>query len=89
MVDSSLMFNERRAYTVTKTVERVVLKEADTGNVVLQLEVGAPGVVSCSRAEFHTMKGRLFEVSAKEWKIEKQMKAGQIVDAKGGAVSIG
>jgi hypothetical protein len=35
------------------------------------------------------MKGHLFEVSAKEWRIEKQMKAGQTVDVKGGAVSIG
>jgi hypothetical protein len=35
------------------------------------------------------MKGHLFEVSAKEWKIEKQTKAGQTIDAKGGSVSIG
>ena len=89
MVDSTLMFNERRAYDVNKTVERVSLKEADTGKVLLQLDVKAHGIVSCSKAEFYTMKGHLLEVSAKEWKIEKQTKAGQTIDAKGGAVSIG
>jgi hypothetical protein len=89
MVDSTLMFNERRAYDVSKTAERVVLKEADTGKVLLRLDVKTPGLVACSHAEFHTMKGHLLEVSAKEWKIEKQTKAGQTIDAKGGAVSIG
>jgi hypothetical protein len=89
MVDSTLMFNERRAYEVTKTAECVVLKEADTGTVLLQLDAKTPGLVSCPQAEFHTMKGHLFEVSAKEWKIEKQTKAGQTIDAKGGAASIG
>ena len=89
MVDSTLMFNERRAYAVSKAAERVVLKETDTGKVLLQLDVKASGLVSCAHAEFHTMKGHLLEVSAKEWKIEKQTKAGQTIDAKGGAVSIG
>jgi len=35
------------------------------------------------------MKGHLLEVSAKEWKIDKQKKSGLTHDAKGGAVSIG
>ena len=89
MVDSTLMFNERRAYAVNKTAEHVILTEAETGKVLLQLEVKTPGLVSCARAEFYTMKGHLFEVSAKEWKIEKQTKAGQTIDAKGGPVLIG
>ncbi|HEX5646478.1 MAG TPA: hypothetical protein VFX56_05870 [Nitrospira sp.] len=89
MVDNTLMFNERRAYAVSKSAERVALKEAETGKVLLQLDVKTPGLVSCSHAEFHTMKGHLLEVSAKEWKVEKQTKAGQTIDAKGGAVSIG
>lgn len=89
MVDNTLMFNERRAYAVSKSAERVALKEAETGKVLLQLDVKTPGLVSCSHAEFHTMKGHLLEVSAKEWKIEKQTKSGQAIDAKGGAVSIG
>lgn len=42
-----------------------------------------------ARGEFQTMKGHFLEVSANEWKIEKQTKAGQTVDAKAGAVSMG
>jgi hypothetical protein len=35
------------------------------------------------------MKGRLLEVSAKEWKLDKQRKSGLDQDVKGGAVSLG
>ncbi|MBI3356560.1 MAG: hypothetical protein HY038_07320 [Nitrospirae bacterium] len=89
VVDSTMMFNERRAYDLSKTRKSVVVKEATSGKVLLQLDLKAPDVVSFSKGEFHTMKGHLLEVSAKEWKIEKQQKSGQTHDAKGGAVSIG
>jgi hypothetical protein len=89
MVDSTLMFNERRAYELAKTNTSVAIKEAESGKILLQLEVKPSDVVAFSRGVFHTMKGHLFEVSGKEWKIEKQTKAGQTIDAKGGAVSIG
>ena len=89
MVDSTLMFNERRAYESANTSTSVAIKEAESGKILLQLDVKPSDVVAFSRGEFHTMKGHLFEVSAKEWKIEKRTKAGQTIDAKGGAVSIG
>jgi len=89
VVDSAMMFNERRAYDLSKTLKSVTVKEAASGKVLLQLDLKAPDVVSFSKGEFHTMKGHLLEVSAKEWKIEKQQKSGQMHDAKGGAVSIG
>lgn len=89
VVDSAMMFNERRAYDLSKTLKSVTVKEAASGKVLLQLDLKAPDVVSFSKGEFHTMKGHLLEVSAKEWKIEKQQKSGQTHDAKGGAVSIG
>lgn len=89
MVDSTIMFNERRAYELTKTAKSVTLKEAATGKVLLQLELKSPDTVVFSKGEFHTMKGRLLEVSAKEWKIDKQRKSGATQDAKGGAVAIG
>ena len=89
IVDSTLSFNERHAYRVNKTANSVMFTEAATGMVLLQLDAKTPGLVSCSQAEFHTMKGHLFEVSAKAWKIEKQTKAGQAIDANGGAVSLG
>jgi len=89
VVDSTMMFNERRAYALSSTAESLAIKEAASGKVLLQLDVKAPGLVSFSKGEFHTMKGHLMEVSSNEWKIEKQRKSGLIHDANGGAVSIG
>lgn len=89
VVDSTMMFNERRAYELTKTNKSVAMKEAESGKILLQLDVKASDTVSFSRGEFHTMKGHLLQVSPTEWKIEKQQKSGLTQDAKGGAVSIG
>lgn len=89
MVDSTLMFNDRRAYDVSKTAQSVAVREFASNKVLLQLDVKALDLVSLSKGEFHTMKGHVLQVSAKEWKIDKQVKSGQIIDAKGGAVSIG
>lgn len=89
VVDSTLMFNERRAYEVTKTDTSLAMKEVGSGKILLKLHATAPDVVSFSRGEFHTMKGRLLEVSATQWKIDKQQKSGITQDAQGGAVSIG
>ncbi len=88
VVDSTMMFNERRAYDLTKTAKSVAVKETASGKILLQLDLNVPDVVTCSKGEFHTMKGHLFEVSAKEWKIGGQKKSGLTHDAKGGAVSI-
>lgn len=89
VVDSTLMFNERRAYEVTKTDTSLVMKEVGSGKILLKLDAKAPDVVSFSRGEFHTMKGRLFHVSPTEWKIDKQQKSGVTQDAQGGPASIG
>lgn len=89
VVDSTMMFNERRAYDLIKTAKSVAVKETASGKILLQLDLKAPNVVSFSKGEFHTMKGHLLEVSAKEWKVDKQKKSGLTHDAKGGAVSIG
>jgi hypothetical protein len=89
VVDSTMMFNERRAYELTKTDKRVSMKEAESGKILLQFDVKAPDVVSLSRGEFHSMKGHLLQVSATEWKIDKQQKSGLTLDVKGGAVSLG
>lgn len=89
VVDSTMMFNERRAYELTKTDTIVAVKETESGKTLLHLEVKAPELVSFSRGEFHSMKGHLLQVSPTEWKIDKQRKSGLTQDAKGGAVSIG
>jgi len=88
MVDSTLMFNDRRAYEVSKTAESVAVKEITSNKVLLKMEAKSSGVVSFSQGEFHTMKGHMLEVSAKEWKLDKQVKSGQTIDANGGAVMI-
>lgn len=89
VVDSTMMFNERRAYDLTKTPKSVAIKETASGKVLLQFDLKAPNVVSFSKGEFHTVKGHLLQVSAKEWKIDKQQKSGLDQDVKGGAVLIG
>lgn len=89
LVDSTIMFNERRAYDVTKTPKTVTLKESASGKVLLQFDVKAPNVVVFSKGEFPTMKGHLLEVSSKEWKIDKLRASGTTQDASGGAVKLG
>lgn len=89
VVDSTMMFNERRAYDLTKTPKSVAIKEAASGKILLQLDLKAPNVVTWSKGEFHTVKGHLLEVTSKEWKIDKQQKSGLNQDVKGGAVLIG
>lgn len=89
VVDSALMFNERRAYEVTKTDTSLAIKEVGSGKILLKLEAKTPDVVSFSRGEFHTIKGRLLQVSSTQWQIDKQQKSGVTQDAQGGAASIG
>jgi hypothetical protein len=89
MVDSTLMFNDRHAYDVSKTAKSVAVREAASDKVLLQLDAKASDVVSLSKGEFHTMKGHLLEVSAKEWKIDKHVKSGLTCDVDGGPVTIG
>ncbi len=89
VVDSTLMFNERRAYDVTKTPNNVAIKESASGKVLLQMDLKAPNVVAFTQGEFHTVKGHLLQVTAKDWKIDKQQKSGLTEDAKGGPVKLG
>lgn len=89
VVDSTMMFNERRAYELTRTNQSVAMKEAESGKILFHFEVKASDVVSLSRGEFYTMKGRLLHVSPTEWKIEKERKSRFTQNVDGGAVSIG
>lgn len=89
VVDSTMMFNERRAYELMKHAGSVIMKETASGKVLLHFERKSPQVVVFTQGEFHTMKGRLLQVSAKEWKIDKQQKSGLTQDVNGGAVKLG
>jgi predicted extracellular nuclease len=89
LVDSTLMFNERRAYEVTKAPSRVTLSHVESKNVVLDIEMKKPDVVSFTKGGFHTVKGHRLDVSSTEWKIDKQRASGTKQDLKGGPVRIG
>ncbi len=89
LVDSTLTFNERRAYEITKAPSRVTLTHAESKNIVLQIEVKKPDVVAFTKGGFHSVKGHLLEVSSTEWKIDKQRASGTTQDVKGGAVKLG
>jgi len=89
LVDSTLMFNDRRAYEVTKAPSRVTLTHVESKNVVLQMEIKKPDLVAFTKGEFHSVKGHLLEVSPTEWKVDKQRSSGTTQDVQGGAVKIG
>lgn len=89
LTDSTLMFNERRAYEVSKTPKRIALKEVDSGKIILQIELRAPEVVAITKGEFHTVKGHVIEVTPTEWKIDKVRSSGAKRDMQGGEVALG
>jgi len=89
LVDSTLMFNERRAYEVNRTATRLTLTHTESKNVVLQIDVKAADQIVFSKAGFHSIKGHLVEVSSKEWKVDRLQSSGTTQDAQGGAVRIG
>ena len=49
LVDSTLMFNERRAYAVEKAASRVTLTHVESKNVVLQMELKKPDLVAFTK----------------------------------------
>lgn len=89
LVDSTLMFNERRAYEVARTPGSVTLTHTDSKKVVLQIDLKTPDRVVFTKGGFHSVKGHLVEVSLKEWKVDKQKASGTTQDVNGGAVKIG
>lgn len=89
LIDSTLMINERRAYEVNRTPKTLRLTHSASETVILQMDVKAPGVVTFTKGEFHTIKGHVFYVSSTEWNIDKLHVSGTIQDLKGGSVVLG
>lgn len=89
LVDSTLMFTGRRGYEVTKAPSSVTLTHVESKNIVLQMEVKKPDLVAFNKGGFHTVKGHMLEVSATEWKVDKQRSSGTTQDVRGGSVKIG
>jgi hypothetical protein len=86
---STLMFNERRAYELTRTAESIALKQVGSGKIILQMELRAPEVVAITKGEFHTVKGHVIEVTPTEWMIDKLRASGTRQDMQGGEVVLG
>jgi hypothetical protein len=89
MSDSTLMFNERRAYEVNKTAKSVLLKQIASGKIILQMEVRSPDVVAFTKGEFHTVKGHVIEVTPTEWKMDKLRTSGTKQDMQGREIALG
>jgi hypothetical protein len=89
LVDSVLMFNERRAHEVIKTPTSLELKNIESGKIVFHVELKDPNRVLFSQGEFLTMKTHLLQVSPTEWKVDRQSKKGGEIDGKGAAAEIG
>ncbi|MBX3237254.1 MAG: hypothetical protein KF814_13985 [Nitrospiraceae bacterium] len=89
VVDSTLMFNERRTYELAKTPTSVTLKHGESGAVVFQMELRASDCVALRQGSFYTMKGHKMDVSPTECRIDKKRFTGKDTDAQGGPASLG
>jgi hypothetical protein len=89
MVESTMQFNERRAFDLVKTPTSLKLTHAESGKVVLHIEVKAPNYVVIKQANFITAKGHTLEVSLIDWKVGKSRKSGEKSDLNGGVVALG
>ena len=89
IVDSTIAFNERRAYELDKTASALQLTHTDSGKVVFHLEVKEGDRVLFKQGEFRTLKAHLLEITPTEWKIDRQNKRGGEVDTQGKPVEIG
>jgi hypothetical protein len=88
VVDSTLAFNERRAYELNRSPQNLELKEIVSGKMVLCVQQRSPDRIAIDKASFWTIKGHLCEVSATECRIDKHRLSGGDTDAKGGAASV-
>jgi hypothetical protein len=89
VVDSSVAFNERRAHELLTSPTSVLLKNLESGKVVLQAALKEGGRVSLLQGSILTVKGHLLEISPTEWRIEKHRLSGQESDLQGKSISIG
>ena len=89
MVESTMQLNERRSLDLAKTPAGIKLTHAESGKVILHIEVKSPDYVVVKQANFITAKGHSLDVSLVEWKVDKRRMSGTTTDVKGGAVAIG
>ena len=71
IMDSSMAVNERRSYELTKTPTTLGLKNLESGEDVLHLEIQEGDRVVISRGTFYTMKGHLMKITPLECSVDK------------------
>ncbi len=89
LVNSSLMFNEAGAYSLSRIENGIVLKHVQTDKVILRAEVREPNTVTVPEAQFLTVRGRTLQVTAVDWSIDGTRTAQGDEDVKGGSVELG
>ncbi|WP_447973964.1 hypothetical protein [Nitrospira sp. Kam-Ns4a] len=89
IIDSTMAFNERRALELTKSATGVLVRNTETGRVVLQVDVKEDGRVVIPQAEFLTVKAHLLKVTPTEWTLEQKRMSGGDSDLGGKPVAIG
>jgi len=89
VVDSTIAFNERRAYELEKTTSSLQLKHTESGKMVFFLEIKDGDRVIFKEGQFRTLRAHLLEVTSTEWKVDRQSKRGGEIELQGKAVEIG
>ncbi|HKN88617.1 MAG TPA: hypothetical protein VJV04_17260 [Nitrospiraceae bacterium] len=89
VVDTTMAFNERRAHELEKTATRFLLKNTESGKVVISMEVKQPGRVTITQGDWITIKGHRMEILPHEWRLDKLKKVGEDIDVKGACVKLG
>jgi hypothetical protein len=89
VVDSTMAFNERRAHELTTSATSLLLKNTESGKVVLHVELKQGGRILFRQGNVLTVKGHALEISQSEWRIEKHQMSGKEIDLDGKAVAIG
>lgn len=89
VVNSSLMFNEGGAYSLSRIERGILLAHAQTEKVILRAEVKEPNTVAVPEAEFVTARGRTLQVTAVDWSIAGTRTAQGDADLKGGSIELG
>ena len=89
VVDSTLAFNERRAYELSKTPTSVEIKESEVGTVVFRVARQSPERLTIDQGKFWTIKGHLCTITPNECRIDKHTITKQETDAKGGPAALG
>lgn len=89
MVDSTLAYNERRVYAVNKSPNSLVITNTETGETVLQVDLGEQNRAVIVQGSFLTLKGHPITITPKKWSVDQASGEEGETDVKEKAVPIG